>query len=89
LRRELAEELGIEVQVHDLVEALTHEYPDRSVHLRFFRCRWLRHEPQTPAGQDLAWVTAADLFNYEFPAADARLLDRLRGNWRELARFAE
>jgi len=89
LRRELAEELGIEVQVHDLVEALTHEYPDRSVPLRFFRCRWLRHEPQTPAGQDLAWVTAADLFNYEFPAADARLLDRLRGNWRELARFAE
>jgi 8-oxo-dGTP diphosphatase len=85
LRRELAEELGIEVQVLDLVEALTHHYPDRSVLLCFFRCRWLRHEPKGADGQDLAWITAQDLDRYEFPAADARLLGRLRLDWEKLA----
>src|SRR5436189_5104451 len=46
LARELREELGIEVAVGELVESLTHQYPERNVHLRFFRCAWLRHEPQ-------------------------------------------
>ena len=85
LRRELAEELGIEVRVVDLIESLTHEYPGLLVHLRFFRCCWLRHEPRAVSGQDVAWVTAGDLANYQFPAADSRLLERLRANWREWA----
>jgi 8-oxo-dGTP diphosphatase len=89
LHRELAEELGIEVQVLELVEALTHHYPGRSVHLRFFRCRWLRLEPQGNAGQALAWITAEELSRYSFPAADARLLLRLRQNWGELAHFKD
>jgi 8-oxo-dGTP diphosphatase len=85
LHRELHEELAIEVQVRDLVEALTHEYPDRTVHLRFFRCRWLRREPKAAYGQEVAWITAEDLGKYEFPAADERLLERLRKDWRQLA----
>jgi mutator protein MutT len=89
LHRELAEELGIEVQVLELVAALTHDYPERSVHLRFFRCRWLRREPLGDAGQALAWVTAEELSHYDFPAADARLLNRLRENWAELAHFTD
>jgi mutator protein MutT len=89
LRRELAEELGIEVQVLELVEALTHHYPERSVHLRFFRCRWLRREPHGDAGQPLAWVTAEELPAYSFPAADSRLLNRLRENWGGLAQFKD
>src|SRR5215204_6906636 len=45
LVRELREELGIEVTVGDLVESLTHEYPEKTVHLRFFRCAWRENEP--------------------------------------------
>jgi len=33
LRRELREELGIEVDVGELLEAITHAYPDKTVHL--------------------------------------------------------
>src|SRR5580658_10757645 len=54
LRRELAEELGIEVEVHELVRELTHHYPERSVHLKFFRCRWVRHEPEAILCKDWA-----------------------------------
>jgi len=84
LHRELREELGIEVEVGPLVEELTHDYPDRSVHLRFFRCRWLLHEPQPLHCQALAWVTAGELSQYQFPAADQRLLARLRSAWVQL-----
>ena len=80
LTRELREELGIEVAVGELVESLTHAYPEKTVHLRFYRCRWTQHEPQTLGCSAFEWVTAAELKDYAFPAADARLLDKLRND---------
>lgn len=78
LRRELREELGIEIEVGPLLESLTHAYPEKTVHLRFFHCRWREHEPRPLGCAALAWVARAQLDDYAFPAADARLLDRLR-----------
>jgi mutator protein MutT len=80
LRRELKEELGIEVEVQELVESLTHAYPEKTVHLEFFRCAWRRHEPQALGCPAFAWVQPEEIARYEFPAADARLLERLRSN---------
>jgi 8-oxo-dGTP diphosphatase len=87
LKRELAEELGIEAQVHELVEELTHDYPERSVHLKFFRCRWLRNEPRAILCNDWAWIEPEQLADYRFPAADARLLGKLPAEWRQMAQF--
>src|SRR5215475_16044706 len=46
LVRELREELGIEVDVGELVESLVHDYPEKTVVLKFYRCRWTQNEPQ-------------------------------------------
>ncbi len=78
LRRELREELGIEVEIHELVESVVHEYPEKTVLLKFFRCGWLRNEPQALGCPAFAWIAPAELDRYEFPAADARLLEKLR-----------
>jgi mutator protein MutT len=78
LERELKEELGIEVQVGDLIETLTHEYPEKTVRLKFYRCAWSRHEPRPLGCEALTWVTSDELHSYSFPAADACLLERLR-----------
>ena len=85
LVRELREELGIDVEVGPNVEELTHRYPDVSVRLKFFLCRWVRHEPQPLGCSAFRWVGAAELTRYEFPAADARLIRRLENTpewWR-------
>src|SRR5436190_1513793 len=78
LVRELREELGIEVEVGELLESLTHAYPEKTVVLKFFRCRWKENEPRAIDCLDLKWVSAAELCDYEFPAADARLLQMLQ-----------
>jgi len=86
LVRELREELGIEVAVGDLVEGLTHAYPEKTVHLGFYRCRWIKHEPEPLGCPAFRWVTATQLNEYRFPAADARLLEKLRASaelWRD------
>ena len=78
LARELREELGIEVVVGELVESLTHQYPEKTVRLQFYRCRCAQNEPQPLGCLALKWVTAAELNACDFPAADARLLEKLQ-----------
>ena len=80
LRRELLEELGIEVDVGELVESLTHSYPEKTVHLKFYLCQWRQHEPQALGCPDFRWIRADELNNFSFPAADAQLLEKLRSN---------
>ncbi len=82
LRRELHEELGVHVEVGALLETITHDYPGKRVLLRFFRCRLAAGEPEPrPLGcAAVAWVSLADLSRYDFPAADARLLERVRND---------
>lgn len=78
LQRELREELGITVRPESLVDSITHAYPDKTVHLQFFKCRLLQGEPRPIECQALVWVTLEQLDQYAFPAADARLLAKLR-----------
>ena len=78
LRREIREELGAEITVLDHVDTINWSYPDKRVRLVFFRCA-MEGEPRALEGQEMAWVTAADLSRYDFPAADAALISRLSG----------
>ena len=77
LRREIDEELGAEVSVGERIETIEWQYPDKRVRLVFFRCD-VRGEPRPLEGQEMAWVTPAELARYEFPPADATLIQRLR-----------
>ena len=78
LARELDEELGIEIEVQELVEEIDHEYPEKAVKLKFFRCVWRRFEPRPIGCAALKWIASHELESFEFPAADRKLLDRLR-----------
>ena len=80
LQRELREELGIEVAIGELVDTVTHQYPEKTVHLKFYRCVWIRNEPRAIGCQAFAWVGASQLADYSFPAADTRLLEKLRNS---------
>jgi mutator protein MutT len=77
LVRELREELGVEAAVGALVEELTHSYPEKTVHLKFFLCELVNGEPQPLDCAAVKWVDLAGLAAHEFPAADAKLLSKL------------
>ena len=78
LVREIREELGVEISVGELFEEIRHDYPEKSVHLKFFICRLPAGEPQPLDCAAVKWIEASELAAHEFPAADARLLERLR-----------
>ena len=76
LRREMVEELGVDVEVDGLVLSTSHSYPDRTVALHFYKCRLLG-TPAPQLGQQMQWVARSDLRTLEFPPADADLISLL------------
>jgi len=78
LVRELREELGVESSVGELFEEVTHAYPEKTVRLKFFICRLAQGEPRPLGCAAVKWVSWSDLDENIFPAADARLLEKLR-----------
>jgi len=82
IRRELSEELAIEVAVGEELISLEHAYSHKRLRFVVHLCRWLSGEPQPLASQQVQWVDPQDLGAYPFPAANAKiiaaLLDRLQ-----------
>ena len=73
LRREIREELGCEAAIGEELLGVTHDYPERSVELHFFRCE-LRGDPAPLLGQEIRWVPGTALPALDFPPADAALI---------------
>ncbi|HEU6448549.1 MAG TPA: 8-oxo-dGTP diphosphatase MutT [Verrucomicrobiae bacterium] len=78
LAREIREELGIAIYVGDLFEEIRHDYPEKSVHLKFFICKPISGTAQPLGCAALKWIDKSQLNEFEFPAADAKLLEKLR-----------
>ncbi|MGH7988995.1 MAG: (deoxy)nucleoside triphosphate pyrophosphohydrolase, partial [Limisphaerales bacterium] len=78
LAREIQEELGIEISVGELFAEIFHDYSEKSVHLKFFVCEWISGEPQPLGCAAFKWIGKTEFNNFEFPAADAQLPEKLR-----------
>lgn len=76
LARELREELAVDAVVGAEIFAVTHHYDDRSVELHFFACR-VAGDPVPQLGQEMRWVTRAELKSLAFPPADEELIRTL------------
>ena len=77
LRRELEEELGIEVQKAQYLVSCDHEYPDRVVHLELWLVTEFNGEPQPLDHQALRWVSVDQLATADLLPADQPLIEAL------------
>ena len=77
LKRELDEELGIEVLEAEPVLVLEHDYPDKRVRLDVWHVRRYRGEARALEGQPLRWVTVAECRDLPFLPADWPIVERL------------
>jgi 8-oxo-dGTP diphosphatase len=76
LGRELAEELDCAAEIGDHVHSVTHDDPDQTVELHFYRCR-IAGDPRPMIGQDVRWIERGRLHELPFPDADRALIGRL------------
>jgi len=82
LRRELREELAIEVAVGQRFAVVKHAFTHFKITLHAFDCRYLGalppySEPQALVALDWAWVSEAELEHYSFGKADRQVIAEL------------
>jgi 8-oxo-dGTP diphosphatase len=79
LARELAEELGIEIDPADFTPACfaSAEAPGRHMILLLYLCRRWRGEPAPLDASALAWLRPAEMNPHDMPPADAPLIPLL------------
>lgn len=83
VKREIKEELGVEIEVEGLHSLISHtyDYPDLELHLlmAIYTARIVGGELQPIDCQNFAWVSADDLGSYELTDADVPLTKALLG----------
>lgn len=78
LRREIGEELAIDVEVGEAVAFIEHRYDHGTVRLHAYWCTPVDEtEPTDLETAEHRWVTPAELRGYRFPPANQALTERI------------
>lgn len=77
LVREIREELGITIQIHQKGEILIAKTQTHRIFLHSFYCSHQSGTPQALECHEFRWVRAKELRQYRFPPANEKLLQRL------------
>ena len=77
IERELKEELGIVVKVGAKLLSFEHSYTHKKLCFTVHICKWISGEPKPLASQEILWVYPKRLFEFPFPAANAKIISEL------------
>ena len=77
LRRELAEELGITIHKASKLIDTHYQYPDRLLHIQFFKITEFSGNVQSNESQQLRWVNINELNAIQFPPANRAVIDAI------------
>lgn len=78
IKRELQEELAIEVDVGEHLITVDHEYETLRVSLVVHHCNHISGEPKPIASSEIRWVTIEELDTYQLPAANYEIVRALK-----------
>ena len=83
VKREIMEELGIEIEVLGRLITIDHVYTHFKVTLNVFNCTHLSGDPQPLESDEVKWVTLEEIDEYPFPKANGQIIKALREQAKE------
>ncbi len=84
LRREIQEELSIDIEVGPPLVSVEHGYTHFRITLHAFHARYLGGVPQHLGVADHAWVTLDEVDKFAFAVTDRKIISSLRTDSRQL-----
>ncbi|MEB3282036.1 MAG: A/G-specific adenine glycosylase [Lyngbya sp.] len=78
IRREIREELAIEVEVGSHLITLEHAYTHFRVTLHVYHCRHQSGDPQPLECDEIRWVTLDEIEQFPFPKANEKIIAALK-----------
>jgi len=83
LRREICEELDVEIQVGEQFGVYNHAYTHFRVTLHAFLCTMNGSQPQLKEHTDIHWVTPPELSQFPMGKIDRQISNQLLGNYHD------
>ena len=80
IRREILEELNLEISVREFFVQVNHQYPDFKLKMDTFICEIDSGEPQLTEHIDFKWLLKDELSALDWAAADLPIVEKLLGN---------
>jgi len=77
LRRELWEEIGIEVKTANIFSTVEHSYKDKQIILEAWRVHTFIGQPTGKEGQKIEWIFPSELSQRSFPIANQAIIVNL------------
>jgi A/G-specific adenine glycosylase len=77
VKRELREELGVDVSVGDKFMDLKHAYSHFKITLHAYWCKIENGSPSPKSSEEIRWVTLGEIDEYPFPKANKVLIEKL------------
>ncbi|WP_013321509.1 A/G-specific adenine glycosylase [Gloeothece verrucosa] len=78
IKREILEELAIEIEVGEHIITVDHAYTHFRVSLFVHACRYLGGEPQPIGCEEIRWVKLDELDQFPFPKANIKIIEALK-----------
>jgi A/G-specific adenine glycosylase len=78
IAREIQEELGIAITVHEHLISVDHAYSHFRVTLIVHYCQYVSGEPQPLECEEIRWVAMDELEQFPFPKANVQIIQALR-----------
>lgn len=78
IKREILEEIGIEIAVDSHLITIDHTYSHFRVNLQVYNCRYLSGQARAIECEEIRWVTIEELDHYTFPAANQEIIRALK-----------
>ncbi len=77
VKRELNEELGVDVSINKPFMKLDHAYSHFKITMHAYLCVLEDGTPEPNSSQEVRWISIDELENYPFPKANRRLTEKL------------
>lgn len=83
VRREIKEELGIQVRMGEAIIQVKHAYSHFKITLHAYHCYYEAGEVRPTSCQAWRWVAPEQLTDYAFPKANKTVLQQVVSDWRK------
>ena len=77
LKREIKEELDVDIEVHDLIETVEYDYPEFHLSMDCFWCEIINGELVLKEHQAARWLTKETINDVEWLPADIELVNKI------------
>ena len=88
LKREIREELDVDIEVGEHLISVDHAYSHFSISLHAFAARYSSGDPKAIGCAEWRWIDPQELDDFAFPRTDRKIIEQLRQDARQTELFS-